>query len=336
MMKALVLSGGKGTRLQPLTFTCTKQLLPIANKPVLGYVLDQIANTGIKTVGIITAPKTVQSVKNYVHDGTKWNIKITYIQQEPLGIAHAVKTAQPFLKQKNFLMCLGDTLTGQNIEPFIKKFKNKKPDALILLKEVQNPQDFGNAQLDKESNIIKIVEKPKKPLSNLAATGIYIFSNKIHQAIDQIKPSKCGELEITDAIQEMIDMNFTVKAAILKSWWIDTGKKDNIITANTKILDKYLTHNIQGSLTNSAVIGKTKIEPHTKIINSTIYGPCIIDKNVTIENSAIGPYVSIGASSYIINSNIKHSIIQENTTIKNIKQIENSITEKNQKNNPIA
>jgi len=331
-MKALVLSGGKGTRLRPLTVTCAKQLIPIANKPILGYVLDHITLAGIRTVGVITAPQTGQSVKNYIQDGSNWNLKITYIPQEPLGIAHAVKTAQPFLKQNPFIMCLGDTLTGQEIAPFIKKFKNKKRDALIILKKVKNPQNFGNAQIDKEDNIIKIVEKPKKPISNFAATGICIFSNKIHQAIEQIYPSKRGELEITDAIQTMINMGFTVKADLIHSWWIDTGQKENILAANAQILNEYIIQSdIKGTLTNSTVYGKAKIEQHTKIINSTIQGPCIIGKNVTIDNANIGQYTSIGNNSCIINSNIKNSIIQENTTIKNIKQIENNITEKNQK-----
>lgn len=331
-MKALVLSGGKGTRLRPLTFTCAKQLIPVANKPILGYVLDQIATTNIKNVGIITAPQTGQSVKNYIHDGSNWNLKITYIQQKPLGIAHAVKTAQPFLKQSPFVLYLGDTLTDQGLAPFIKKFQNEKLDALIILKDVQNPQDFGNVQLDKEGNIIKIVEKPKQPLSSLAITGICLFSHKIHQAIAQIAPSRRGELELTDAIQEMINLNFSVKADILNSWWIDTGKKDDLLRANAKMLDKSITlPDIKSDLTNSTVIGKIKIESHTKILNSTIQGPCIIGKNVTIENSTIGPHTSIGNNSYIINSNIKYSIIQENTTIINIKQIQNCLTEKNTK-----
>jgi glucose-1-phosphate thymidylyltransferase len=329
-----VLSGGKGTRLRPLTFTCAKQLIPIANKPILGYVLDQVASANIKSTGIIISSKTGQYVKDYVKDGLNWNLKIQYIPQKPLGLAHAVKTAKHFLGYDSFVMCLGDNITDQGLTAFIKKFKNEKLDALILLKEVENPSDFGIAQLDKEGNIIKLVEKPKTPMGNLAIIGTCLFSNKIHVAIEKIKPSWRGELEITDAIQEMINMGFSVKAEILHSWWIDTGKKDNILTANAKILDIYLQHDVQGTLTCSTVYDKAKIAFSTKIINSTIHGPCIIGENVTVENSLIGPYTSIGNNSYITNSHVKNSIIQENTTIKNINLLENNITEKNTKITP--
>ena len=240
-MKALVLSGGKGTRLRPLTFTCAKQLIPVANKPILGYVLDQVAATSIKKVGIITAPETGQFVKDYVKDGSNWGLKVEYIPQEPLGLAHAVKTAKRFLGQDSFVMCLGDNVTGQGLNSFVKKFKNENLDALIILKEVENPSSFGIAQLDEKGNIIRLVEKPKTPMGNLAIIGTYLFSNKVHQAIERIKPSWRGELEITDAIQEMINMGFKVKAEILNSWWLDTGKKDDILSANAKILDNTLS-----------------------------------------------------------------------------------------------
>ena len=239
-MKALVLSGGKGTRLRPLTFTCAKQLIPVANKPILGYVLDQVASTKIKNVGIITAHETGQYVKDYVDDGSAWNLNVQYIPQEPLGLAHAVKTAEAFLGQDSFVMCLGDNVTGQGLEGFVKKFENGKLDALIILKEVDDPSAFGIAQLDENGNIVRLVEKPKTFIGNLAIIGTYLFSNKIHEAIKQIKPSWRGELEITDAIQEMINKGFTVKAEILKSWWLDTGKKDDILSANAKILDEYI------------------------------------------------------------------------------------------------
>ncbi len=235
-MKALVFSGGKGTRLRPLTFTCAKQLIPVANKPILGYVLDQIKETDIKQVGIITAPETANFVQEYVKDGKQWNFDVSYITQEPLGLAHAVKTAQSFLRQDSFVMCLGDNVTGQGIKGFIKKFKEENLDALIILKEVDDPSRFGIAKLDDKGNIIKLVEKPKTPMGNLAIIGTYLFSSKVHQAIESIKPSWRGELEITDAIQEMVNMGFKVKAEILRSWWLDTGKKDDILSANAKIL----------------------------------------------------------------------------------------------------
>ena len=224
-MKALVLSGGKGTRLRPLTFTCAKQLIPVANKPILGYVFDQVAATAISQVGVIIAPETGQHVKDYIKDGSKWNIKANYIMQEPLGLAHAVKTAQQFLGQDSFIMCLGDNLTGQSLTTYVQKFEKQNLDALIILKEVDNPSNFGIAQLDDKGNITRLVEKPKEEMGNLAIIGTYLFSNKVHKAIERLKPSWRGELEITDAIQEMINLGFTVRAEILDSWWLDTGKK---------------------------------------------------------------------------------------------------------------
>jgi glucose-1-phosphate thymidylyltransferase len=330
-MKALVLSGGKGTRLRPLTFTCAKQLIPVANKPILGYVLDQVTATSIKKVGIITAPETGQFVKDYVNDGSNWNLNVTYIPQEPLGLAHAVKTAKRFLGQDSFVMCLGDNVTGQSLNSFVKKFKSGHLDALIILKEVENPSSFGIAQLDEKGNIIKLVEKPKTPMGNLAIIGTYLFSNKVHQAIERIKPSWRGELEITDAIQEMINMGFSVKAEILNSWWLDTGKKDDILSANAKILDAYVQRDVKGTVTNSTIDGRVKVEPEAKIVNSIVRGPCAIGKNVLIENSFIGPYTSVGDGSIIFNSNLEYCVIQENVTIKDVERLEDSLIGKNAK-----
>jgi glucose-1-phosphate thymidylyltransferase len=330
-MKALVLSGGKGTRLRPLTFTCAKQLIPVANKPILGYVLDQVASTSIKKVGIITAPETGQFVKDYVSDGSSWNLNVSYIPQEPLGLAHAVKTARRFLGQDSFVMCLGDNVTGQGLNSFIKKFKNEHLDALIILKEVENPSSFGIAQLNEKGNIVRLVEKPKTPMGNLAIIGTYLFSNKVHQAIERIKPSWRGELEITDAIQEMINMGFSVKAEILNSWWLDTGKKDDILSANAKILDVYIQRDVKGTVTNSTIDGRVKVEPEAKIVNSTIRGPCVIGKNVLIENSFIGPYTSVGDGSKIFNSNLEYCVIQDCVTIKDVERLEDSLIGKNAK-----
>ena len=330
-MKALVLSGGKGTRLRPLTFTCAKQLIPVANKPILGYVLDQVAATSIKKVGIIIANETGQFVEDYVKDGAGWNLNVCYIPQEPLGLAHAVKTAKHFLGQDSFVMCLGDNVTGQRLEALVKKFKSEKLDALIILKEVDNPSAFGIAQLDEKGKIIKLMEKPKTSMGNLAIIGTYLFSNKVHQAIEKIRPSGRGELEITDAIQEMINMGFSVKAEILRSWWLDTGKKDDILSANAKILDEYIELDVKGTVTNSTLDGRVKVEPDAKIINSTIRGPCVIGKNAFIENSFVGPYSSIGDNSKILCSNIEYCVVQDSVTIKDIERLEDSLIGKNAK-----
>jgi glucose-1-phosphate thymidylyltransferase len=330
-MKALVLSGGKGTRLRPLTFTCAKQLIPVANKPILGYVLEQINQTNITQIGIITAPETQNNVKEYVKDGAEWNFNVTYIPQEPLGIAHAVKTAHPFLNQDSFVMCLGDNVTGQGLKIFVQKFEKENLDALIILKEVDDPSRFGIAQLDNNGNIIKLLEKPKTPMGNLAIIGTYLFSNKIHQAIEHIKPSWRGELEITDALQEMVNMGFKVKAEILNSWWLDTGKKDDILSANAKILDEFIGRNVKGKVENSIVEGRVSIDKDAKVANSTIRGPCIIGKNAQVENSFIGPYTSVGDNSQIVNSHLEYSVILENVTVKDVERLEDSLIGKNAK-----
>jgi len=331
-MKALVLSGGKGTRLRPLTFTTAKQLIPIANKPILGYVLEHISKAGIKEVGMIVAPETGEYVRDYVKDGSAWGLNITYIPQEPLGLAHAVKTAREFLANDPFVMYLGDNLLGKGIEKLVMKFDEENLDALILLKEVEDPRVFGVAVLDKNGNIVKLVEKPKEPISNLALVGVYLFSSKVHKAAERIKPSWRGELEITDAIQEMIDLGYKVKAEILDSWWLDTGKKDDILTANAVVLDEFLSTEIKGFVDEkSKVTGRVKVEEGTKIMNSTIRGPCIIGKNCIIESSFIGPYTSIGNSSKIINSAIEHSVVLENSVIENIDRTEDCLIGKNAK-----
>jgi glucose-1-phosphate thymidylyltransferase len=330
-MKALVLSGGKGTRLRPLTFTIAKQLIPVANKPILGYVLDQVAEAEIKDVGIIIAPDTGHYVKEYVKDGSVWGFKVTYIVQEPLGLAHAVKTARNFLRDDNFVMCLGDNLQGKGVRKLINSFEKEHLDTLILLKEVDDPTRFGIAVLDKSGNVIRLIEKPKEPPSNLAVVGTYLFSSKIHQAISKIRPSWRGELEITDAIQEMINMRLKVRAEILNSWWLDTGKKDDILTANAKILDEYLKSEIKGTIVNSNVEGRVTIEEKTIIKNSIIRGPAIIGRNAVVENSFIGPYTSIGDNCQIINSDIEYCVIMEGATVKNVENLEESLIGKNAK-----
>jgi glucose-1-phosphate thymidylyltransferase len=330
-LKALVLSGGKGTRLRPLTFTCAKQLIPVANKPVLGYVLDQVKQANITQVGIITAPETACYVQDFIKDGKEWNFNITYIPQEPLGLAHAVKTAQSFLGQDSFVMCLGDNVTGQGIKEYVQKFEKEHLDALIVLKEVDDPSRFGIAQLDQEGNVVRLVEKPKKPMGNLAIIGTYLFSNKVHKAIEHIKPSWRGELEITDAIQEMVNMGFKVKAEILNSWWLDTGKKDDILSANAKILDEYVTLDAKGTIVNSTIDGRVTIDSTAKVKDSTIRGPCIIGKNTQVENSFIGPYTSVGDNSQILNSNLEYCVILENVTVKDVARLEDSLIGKNAK-----
>ena len=324
-MKALVLSGGKGTRLRPLTFTLAKQLIPVANRPILGYVLDQVAETKIKDVGLIIAPDTGHSVREYVKDGSEWGFDVTYILQEPLGLSHAVKVASSFLGEDDFIMCLGDNLLGTGVVNLVKNYKQEGLDALILLKEVEDPTRFGVAVLDGKGNVVKLIEKPKEPPSNLAIVGTYLFSKKIHLAIERIKPSWRGELEITDAIQEMINMGLKVKAEILKAWWLDTGKKDDILSANAIILDEYIKRDIKGIIDSSIIEGRVRIDKGARITNSTIRGPCAIGKGALIEKSFIGPYTSVGSNSQIIDSTVEYCVILESALIKDVPRLEESL-----------
>jgi len=330
-MKALVLSGGKGTRLRPLTFTTAKQLIPVANKPILGYVLDYISQAGIKDVGVIISPETGQDVKNYVGEGSAWNVKVTYILQEPLGLAHAVKTARDFLGEDDFIMYLGDNLIGKGANELLARFKKNNLDALILLKEVEDPTRFGIAVLDKKGKVLKLVEKPKTPPSNLALVGVYVFSNKIHQSIDKISPSWRGELEITDAIQELVDLGYKVEAEKLCEWWLDIGKKDDILYANAKILDEYVKRDVRIETTESKIEGRVAVQKGTKITNSIIRGPSIIGENCVIQDSFIGPYTSIGNQATIVGSSIEHCVILENALIRGIERLEDSLIGRNAK-----
>lgn len=326
-MRALILAGGKGTRLKPATHTLCKQLLPVANKPILYYVLDQILEAGIKDIGIIISPETGSQIKEAVGNGKKWGAKVTHIlQKEPLGLAHAVQTAREYLGNSSFLMFLGDNLIQGGVAGFVKEFNKTKPDALILLKEVSDPRMFGVAELDDGGKIINITEKPKKPKSNLAIPGVYLFTPAIHRAIEQITPSSRGELEITDSIQKLIDMGKTVKSHILDGWWLDTGKKDDLLEANRVVLDNLLKRKIEGKVCpESRVSGRVEIGGNTEVIESTIRGPVLIAPNCRIINSFIGPFTAIGENTVIENSSVEHSVLLDGCQIKNIGMLSDSI-----------
>jgi glucose-1-phosphate thymidylyltransferase len=321
-MKALILSGGKGTRLRPLTYTGAKQLVPVANKPILWYGIESIVAAGITDIGIIISPETGEEIRQTTGSGEQFGAKITYIRQDqPAGLAHAVKTAQSFLGDSPFIMYLGDNLIEDDLSPFLDSFHQQSLDALILLRKVSNPSAFGVAKVDETGKVLYLVEKPKEPPSNLALVGIYFFAPTIHQAIASIQPSGRGELEITDAIQELINQNKAVEANKLLGWWLDTGKKDDLLEANRIILDTCLEIALQGEIdANSQVIGRVQIGQGSKIINSTIRGPVIIGENCHIENCFIGPYSSIANGVKLIDADIEHSVILKDATIIGIHQ----------------
>lgn len=322
-MKALILSGGKGTRLRPLTYTGAKQLVPVANKPILWYGIEGIVAAGITDIGIIISPETGEEVKEKTGDGDRFGAKITYIlQDKPAGLAHAVKIAQPFLGGSPFIMYLGDNLIQSDLTVFLEKFNTQQTDALILLRQVSNPTAFGVAKVDEAGRVLQLVEKPKVPPSNLALVGVYFFSNKIHDAIACIKPSARGELEITDAIQCLIDQQKKVEASQLEGWWLDTGKKDDLLEANRIILDtNCLDQVVLGEVdAKSQVIGRVQIGADTKLINCTIRGPVIIGSNCDLENCFIGPYSSIGDNVTIIDVEIDHSVILQGAKVVGIHQ----------------
>lgn len=321
-MRALILSGGKGTRLRPLTHTGAKQLVPVANKPILWYGIERIVAAGVTDIGIIISPETGEEVRSKTGNGDRFGARITYIlQEQPLGLAHAVKTAQPFLGDEPFIMYLGDNLIENQLQGFLTTFQSEHLDALILLRPVPNPTAFGVAKLDEQGRVLELVEKPQHPPSNLALVGIYLFTPMIHRAIAQIQPSARGELEITDAIQQLIRLGHPVKACQLEGWWLDTGKKDDLLEANRLILDSDLTTDIQGEIDGqSQVIGRVQIGVGSKLVNCTVRGPVKIGENCYLENCFIGPYSSIADGVTLQEVDLEHSVILDRASIAGIHQ----------------
>lgn len=316
-MKAIILSGGKGTRLRPLTYTGAKQLVPVVNKPILWYGIEALVAAGITEIGIIISPETGEEVKAKTGNGDRFGATITYIlQEQPAGLAHAVKVAQSFLQDAPFAMFLGDNLIQENLQELLSEFKSQKAEALILLRSVTNPSAFGVAEIDDRGRVLRLVEKPKNPPSDLALVGVYFFSPAIHAAIDQIRPSARGELEITDAIQYLIDQQCAVEARQLQGWWLDTGKKDDLLEANRIILDTCLCTEIRGEVDEtSQIIGRVQIGAGSRVINSTIRGPVIIGENCLIENCFIGPYSSISDRVMLSEVDLEHSVILHDAKI---------------------
>ncbi len=319
-MKAIFLCAGKGKRLRPLTLSISKHLIPIANKPILFYGLEDIKNAGIRDVGIIVGD-TRTDIQEAVGNGGKWGLNVTYITQDnPKGLAHAVKVAQDFIGDDSFIVYLGDNLLKESIKKLVEKFTSpdNNANAMVLLTKVENPQQFGIAELDNGGRIVRLMEKPKIPPTNLGIIGVYLFDKNIFSSIDSIKPSVRDELEITDAIQHMIDQNLLVQSYVVNNWWKDTGKPDDIIEANRFMLES-IEGDIRGQVdAESHIAGRVRIDKNSKIINSKIRGPVVIGKNTIIENSFVGPFSSIGDNVRISHSEIEHSVVCGNSIIENI------------------
>jgi glucose-1-phosphate thymidylyltransferase len=316
-LKGLVLSGGRGTRLRPITHTSAKQLVPVANKPVLFYGLEAMAAAGIKEVGIIIAPETGEAIREAAGDGSRFGIEITYIEQdEPKGLAHAVLTAEPFLGENSFVMYLGDNLLKDGITDLVEAFKRSEPDALILLTPVPDPEIYGVAELDGD-RVKMLVEKPKDPPSNLALVGVYMFTPSIYDAARTIKPSWRDELEITDAIQVLIDRGMRVEPHIVRGWWKDMGRLEDLLEANRLILED-VERRVDGELIDAQVEGRVVVEKGARLERTLVRGPAIIGAGAKLTDAYIGPYSAIDENVTIERAEIEHSIVMEDSTIKDL------------------
>jgi len=327
-VKGLVLAGGSGTRLRPLTYTGAKQLVPVANRPVLFYVIDNLVNAGVTEIAVIISPETGGEIKRALGDGSAFAAQLHYILQDrPAGLAHAVATAKPFLEGSDFVMYLGDNLIGMKIREPVETFKaDPSLAASVMLKEVPNPSSFGVAEVDAAGNVVGLVEKPREPKSNLALVGIYLFRPSIFDAIAQIKPSPRGELEITDAISKVIELGGTVKFTRLTSWWLDTGKKDDMLLANDTVLDDWLVSGMEGHVDGeSKISGRVRIGKGARIVRSVIRGPTIVGEGVEIVDSKIGPFTAIGDGVRVIRSTVEHSVLMAESSITDIPRLEDSL-----------
>ncbi len=328
-MKGLILSGGKGTRLRPITHTSAKQLVPVANKPVLFYGLEALAEAGIREIGIVVGD-TQAEIRAAVGDGSRWNVRVTYIEQDaPKGLAHAVLISEAFLGDEPFVMYLGDNLLNHSIARFVEEFERDKPAAQILLARVPDPQMFGVAELA-NGRVVRLVEKPKQPKSDLALVGVYMFSHEVFTSVKRIKPSSRNELEITEAIQDLIDRGLDVRPHIVQGWWKDTGKLEDMLEANRLILDT-IERRVEGIVdAESRVEGKVIVEAGASIERSVVRGPVIIGARAKIVGAYIGPFTAIGDDVELRDTEIEHSIVLEGAKITDLStRIEDSLIGRN-------
>jgi glucose-1-phosphate thymidylyltransferase len=317
-LKGLILSGGRGTRLRPITFTSAKQLVPVANKPVLFYGIEAMAAAGIREVGIIIAPETGDEIRDAAGDGTQFGVRITYIvQAEPAGLAHAVLTAEPFLDGAPFVMYLGDNLLQGGMEELVEDFRAQSPEALILLTPVPDPQNYGVAELGTDGSVVRLVEKPPEPATDLALCGVYMFTPLIHEAARSIKPSDRGELEITDAIQWLVDNDKRVEPHIVRGWWKDTGRLEDMLEANRLILDT-VERRIDGDLHDTKVDGRVVVEAGARLERASVRGPAIIGAGAIVRDAYIGPYTAVGRHCVVERAEVEHSILLEGSSVRNL------------------
>jgi glucose-1-phosphate thymidylyltransferase len=316
-LKGLILSGGKGTRLRPITHTSAKQLVPVANKPVLFYGIESLVAAGVEEIGIIIAPETGAEIQAAAGDGSQFGAAITYIEQDaPSGLAHAVLTAEDFLADSPFVMYLGDNLLRDGITELVAEFQSEEPDAMILLTSVDDPENYGVAELDGEK-VSRLVEKPKEPKSDLALVGVYMFTPAIFEAARAIEPSWRNELEITDAIQWLIGQGLRVDPHIVRGWWKDTGQVQDMLDANRLILDD-LSERVEGELIDSRVEGRVVIEPGVVLERATVRGPTIIGAGSRIVDAYIGPYSAIGEGVSIERAEIEYSIVLSGSSVRDL------------------
>jgi glucose-1-phosphate thymidylyltransferase len=323
-VKALILAGGAGTRLRPITHTSAKQLIPVANKPILFYGLESIRDAGIREVGIVVG-HTAEEIEAACSDGSQWGLEITYLPQDaPLGLAHAVIVAREFLGDDDFVMYLGDNVLLEGITRFVEEFERHSPNAQIFLAKVREPERFGVAVLEGD-RVVKLVEKPKEHISDLALVGVYLFDHTVHQAIDSVEPSWRGELEITDSIQAMIDAGRTVRAEMVTEWWKDTGKLEDLLEANRMMLS-HVEPRIDGEVDGSSrLVGQVVIEKGAKVSSSVIRGPSIIGRDTIVEDSLIGPCASIYDECAVSGSEIEDSIVMERCRIEDVRGLARSL-----------
>jgi len=324
-MRGLILAGGSGRRLRPLTHTSAKQLVPIANRPILHYVIDDLVGVGITDLGIVVGD-TADEIKASVGDGSAWGATVTYITQEaPLGLAHAVLVAEPFLGEEPFAMYLGDNMFEDPLDAVIAGFDGRGATARLLLAKVEDPSTFGVAELGPGGAITALVEKPEHPPSDLALVGVYLFGPRIHEAVRAIQPSARGELEITDAVQWLIEQGGVVEHRVLDGWWIDTGKKDPLLRCNELVLDTILPV-VAGTVDGRSTLdGPVRVDGGAEVVDSTLVGPLVVGPGARISASTVGPYVSVGAGCRIDRSTVEKSVLMESSRVVNVGLMTSSV-----------